>query len=74
MSEINLEIQHSVKKQIERMVCPVHGEHPKVSFSSSGFSVSCCCQEFRSKAISESEKAIATAVRQYIENTLNGSF
>ena len=72
MTHLSLTIQRSVKGSIERMTCPVHGEHPKLSFTSSGFTVSCCCDNFRSKVIAECKDAIAKAVEADISKALKG--
>lgn len=54
------------------MTCPVHGEHPKLSFTSSSFTVSCCCDNFRSKVIAECKDSIAKAVEADISKALKG--
>lgn len=61
------DVQRTVKSTIERMSCPVHHEHPNVSFTSQGFSISCCCDEFKEHINSQAEKIVADAMEKHIE-------
>lgn len=72
MSNLSSSIQNSIKLEVERMRCPVHEEHPKLSFTPSGFSVSCCCDAFRQKVIRKCNDAIKNVMKQEIEKTLRG--
>ncbi len=72
MNRLSQNIQKSIKSNIEKTVCPIHREHPIVSFTQQGFSVSCCCEKFRKETISKCEKIIGDALHEQIVKSLKG--
>lgn len=51
---------------------PTHGEHPKVTFTSNGITVSCCCEKFRKDTISKCQQAIGNALQEQITKAFKG--
>lgn len=72
MSRLPLSIERSIKSNIEKTECPTHGEHPKVTFTSNGITVSCCCEKFRKDTINKCQQAIGDALQEYITKPLKG--
>lgn len=72
MSRLPSSIERSIKSEIERTKCPEHGEHPKVTFTTSGFTVSCCCEKFRQDSIAKCNDIIGKALNQYFLNAFKG--
>nr|WP_314868983.1 hypothetical protein [uncultured Prevotella sp.] len=68
MSKLPASMERTIKAEIERTKCPVHNEHPKVSFSQTGFTVSCCCEKFRKDTIEKCQKAVGKALQDEITN------
>lgn len=66
MSRLSSTMERSIKSKIETATCSIHGEHPKVTFTEKGFSVSCCCENFRQDTISKCEKAVGEALQEEI--------
>jgi hypothetical protein len=46
-------ITRNIKSKIEMAKCSVHGEHPKVTFTQQGFTISYCCEKFRKNTIAK---------------------
>lgn len=75
MSNLSPSIERSIKSEIEKSVCRVHGKHPKISFTSDGFNVSgCCCEKFRAEIISECKTAIGKALEKSLTDQIRKSF
>ncbi|WP_417187028.1 hypothetical protein [Bacteroides sp.] len=72
MSRLPSNIERSIKSKIEMTKCSVHGEHPKVTFTQQGFTVSCCCEKFRKDTITKCEKAVGDALQEEIFKSLKG--
>ncbi len=72
MSKLPSSIERSIKSEIERTKCPEHGEHPKVTFTASGFTVSCCCEKFRKDSIAKCSDSMKKALNQYILGVFKG--
>lgn len=72
MSQLPSSVQRNIKSAIERTLCREHREHPKVTFTSKGFNVSCCCEKFRSETIKKCEDAIGQALHEHIMNAFKG--
>ena len=68
MSRLPASMERTIKAGIERTKCPVHNEHPKVSFSQTGFTVSCCCEKFRKDTIKNCQEAVGKALQDEITN------
>ncbi len=72
MSRLPLNMEKGIKSDIEKTKCPVHGEHPKVTFSLNGFNVSCCCENFRKDTINKCQQAISKALQEQILKSFKG--
>lgn len=72
MSRLPLNMERSIKSDIEKTKCPIHGEHPKVTFTSNGIAVSCCCEKFRKDAINKCQQAIGKALQEQITKSFKG--
>lgn len=72
MSNLPLNMQRSIKSEIEKTLCPIHREHPKVTFTSNGFNVSCCCEKFRKDTINKCQQAISKAIQEQILQSFKG--
>lgn len=68
-----------IKDAIEKMTCPIHGQHPKVEFDGDEMIYSACCDEFlahikeampniRSESLSKSIHHTIELGRIYAEN------
>ena len=53
-----------IKKAIEEMTCPTHGQHPIVEHTNDGLSIHTCCEDFRQTAIEKYKKLKAEELRQ----------
>lgn len=71
MSGINYS---NIKNRIEKKSCPKHGKHPKFTQTAEGFSITACCENFRSSLIEEAKTAIAEETRRSIENMFRNAF
>ena len=71
MTDINYS---NIKHRIERESCPEHGERPKFTKTSDGFSISACCEKFRASLINEAKTAVAEETKRTIENMLRDAF
>lgn len=65
---------NSIKNKVERLVCSVHGKHPSIKVFGSELKFECCCENFRTKCLDESQKAFAEEAKKTITNTLNNAF
>lgn len=72
MSRLPLNMERSIKSSIEKTKCPIHREHPKVTFTSTGFTVSCCCEKFRKDTINKCRNAMGKALQEQIAKTFKG--
>ena len=72
MSRLPSTIERNIKSDIEKTKCPEHGKHPNVTFTTSGFTVSCCCERFRKETIGKCNDAIGNAISQYLLNAFKG--
>lgn len=72
MSRLPYNMERSIKSDIEKTKCPMHGEHPKVTFTPSGITVSCCCEKFRKDTISKCQQAIGDALQKQITDAFKG--
>ncbi|MFP5153634.1 hypothetical protein [Bacteroides clarus] len=66
MSRLPVNVERKIKTDIEKAKCPIHGKHPKVTFTQQGFNISCCCEEFRADTISKCREAIGKALQDAI--------
>lgn len=65
-------IEKAIKTEIEKNVCPEHGEHPKVTFTTSGFEVSCCCKAFHQSISDKCEQAVGKAIHEHMMRMFRG--
>lgn len=72
MSRLPFSVERSIKSDIEKAKCPIHGEHPKVTFTPNGINVSCCCEKFRKDTIDKSRQAIGDALQEHITKAFKG--
>lgn len=70
MNQLTENIKKDVKSKMERTKCPEHKESPKVTFTPTGFTVSCCCEEFRETTIAKCKQAIGEAIQKEIMKPL----
>lgn len=42
-------IKDRIVRRLESESCPVHGQHPKVSWSGDSIKAECCCDAFRTR-------------------------
>ncbi len=41
----------SVKHRLESNLCPEHHQHPTVTLNDQGFTISCCCDNFKERLV-----------------------
>lgn len=70
MNRLPQDLEQTIKTDVEKTICPIHGEHPMITFTSEGINVSCCCDEFREETISTCKKAMRDALREYTAQLL----
>lgn len=70
MSRLPLNMERNIKSDIEKTKCPIHGEHPKVTFTSNGFNVSCCCEKFSKDTINKCQQIMGKALQEQIIKAL----
>jgi len=64
----------SVKRKIESEQCNIHKEHPKFEKTIDGFSISACCEKFRTKMKKKTETIMAEEIKTAIESMLKNTF
>lgn len=65
-------LQKSIKAELSRLSCPVHKKHPQISFTSQGFNVKCCCDDFRDTVNKKAEEVVRKATAKYITGMFKG--
>ena len=50
---------NSAKRKIERERCNEHHEHPKFNKTVKGFTISACCDDFRTEMIKKAKQVMA---------------
>jgi peptidyl-prolyl cis/trans isomerase len=71
MSSINYS---NIKSRIERYSCPEHRERPKFTITSDGFTITACCEKFRTSLINEAKSAVEEETQKAIEKMLKNAF
>jgi hypothetical protein len=46
--------------------CSVHGDHPKITVTQQGVSISCCCEKFQKETLAKYEKVENEVLREEI--------
>lgn len=63
-----------VKMRLQRMMCRKHHKHPEVSIVGDEIKMKCCCEEFKTELIKQSQSLIAKAAKDDIQKRLQSIF
>lgn len=67
-------IKSIVKKKLESHICSTHAKHPTVTVTNKGFSLQCCCDEFKSNLVALTKEYIGQETKKAIEDELRDAF
>lgn len=65
---------NSAKTKIERERCNEHNEHPKFNKTVKGFTISACCEDFRTEMIKKAKQVIAEKTKTALTKMIKSSF
>lgn len=60
-----------ITRKLEAEVCPVHGEHPVISWCGNNMQIRCCCDEFRAHICRISDDISGDAVREATDEEID---
>lgn len=63
-----------MSRKIENEICATHSQHPKFEKTDVGFSITACCEEFRSKMLERAEEIMVEETKKTLEQMLKGMF
>ena len=72
MGQLTYTVKQKVKRDVEKMTCPTHGEHPTIIFEPKGIKVACCCEDFRKTIVSKCKQSIKEAFLYEFKKSLKG--
>jgi len=67
-------INQELKRKLESLSCPTHGERPNVTVKPGGVSYTACCEEFGQRIQSEMDAYVDRAVNKGLERELDKMF
>ena len=73
MSESKIDL-HAIKRELDKMICPVHKKHAEITVKNDSFEITCCCDSFHESIDKKTSKLITENTKKIISDTMNNLF
>lgn len=67
MKGLTISENRKIASALGRMKCRTHGERPKITPTSKGISVECCCEKFKTQLLEEYQNEAGKILQKQIE-------